>query len=158
MKKNGFVTSALLYGILSLFLLLILGSLTIMTNRKLTDDKIRRSALDDVQTITTDSSCFTVSGNTITGYSTSCEKTVLVPETIYGVNITAIGPSAFQNQNLKNITIKSNITSIDQTAFNGNNGMLFIMKMENGQIPYDNTEVSVGRIWGSTDSTIRWDE
>ena len=86
------------------------------------------------------------------------KKTVFVPETIYGVNITAIGPSAFQNQNLKNITIKSNITSIDQTAFNGNNGMLFIMKMENGQIPYDNTEVSVGRIWGSTDSTIRWDE
>lgn len=36
--------------------------------------------------------------------------------------------------------------------------MIFIMKMENGQIPYDNTEVSAGRIWGSTNSTIRWDE
>lgn len=158
MKKNGFVTSALLYGILSLFLLLILGSLTIMTNRKLTDDQIRRSALDDVQNITTDLTCFTVVGNTITGYSSSCEKTVFIPESVYGVNITAIGPNAFQNQNLRNVTIKSNITSIDATSFSGNSEMLFIMKMENGTIPYDNVEVSAGRIWGSTNSTIRWDE
>ena len=158
MKKNGFVTSALLYGILSLFLLLILGSLTVMTNRKLTDDQIRRSALDDVQTLTTDPACFTVSGNTITGYSDTCDKTVFIPETIGGVNITAIGSAAFQNKKLINITIKDNITSIDPSAFNGNDGMFFIMKMENGHIPHDNTEVSAGRIWGSTNSTIRRDE
>lgn len=112
-EENGFVTSALLYGILSLFLLLILGSLTVMTNRKLTDDQIRRSALDDVQTLTTDPACFTVSGNTITGYSDTCDKTVFIPETIGGVNITAIGSAAFQNKKLINITIKDNITSVD---------------------------------------------
>jgi len=48
MKKNGFISSALLYGILSLFIVLMLSSLAILGNRKITIDKIKTSAIDDV--------------------------------------------------------------------------------------------------------------
>ena len=74
MNKKGFVTSALLYGILSLFLILILGTVAIIGNRKITNDKVKQSALDDVQSLTTDESCFTTMPNdgdnlTITDYN-----------------------------------------------------------------------------------------
>ena len=58
MKKNGFITSALLYGILSLFLILILGTVSILANRKLANDKIKESVLNDVQKIETSPRCF----------------------------------------------------------------------------------------------------
>ena len=48
MKKNGFISSALLYGILSLFIVLMLSSLAILGNRKIAIDKIKTSAIDDV--------------------------------------------------------------------------------------------------------------
>ena len=40
MNQKGFITSALLYGILSLFLVLVLGTISILGNRKLANDKI----------------------------------------------------------------------------------------------------------------------
>ena len=64
MNKKGFITSALLYGILSLFLILILGTVSILGNRKLSNDKIKESALDDVQTLTTNPDCFTTTSST----------------------------------------------------------------------------------------------
>ena len=48
MKKNGFITSALLYGILALFLILMLGSLAILANRKMSMDNLKEAALEDV--------------------------------------------------------------------------------------------------------------
>ena len=86
MKKIGFVTSALLYGILSLFLILVLETVSILGNRKLANDKIKESVLNDVQTLTTNPTCFTVETNsrnnlTITNYSDTCDKTVFIPET-----------------------------------------------------------------------------
>lgn len=152
MKKNGFVTSALLYGILSLFLVLVLGTVAIIGNRKIANDKIKQSALDDVQDLTTDESCFVIDGYTITGYNDSqeCTKTVFIPEKINSVEVNKIGSKAFADKDLINVTIKSNITSIDSDAFEGNKNMLFIFK--NPQI-----EINDNELWGATDSYIRVD-
>jgi hypothetical protein len=173
LKKNGFVTSALLYGILSLFLVLILGTVTTLANRKLATDKIKESAIDDVQHLTTPTSCFTVeeitdaNGNgtgIITGYNTSCDKTVFIPESINGLAITTIGAHAFLNQKLVSITIKSNITEIkggsgintsesnptdpDDPAFSGNDGIIFYIKKSNSSIE--------GAPWGAKNATVHW--
>ena len=45
MNNKGFITSALLYGILSLFLILVLETVSILGNRKLANDKIKESVL-----------------------------------------------------------------------------------------------------------------
>ena len=52
MNNRGFVTSALLYGILSLFLVLILGTLSVISNRKLASDRLKESALIDAENFT----------------------------------------------------------------------------------------------------------
>lgn len=49
MKKNGFITSALLYGMLALFLVLMLGSLAILSNRKLSMDKLKQASIADTK-------------------------------------------------------------------------------------------------------------
>ncbi len=49
MKKNGFITSALLYGMLALFLVLMLGSLAILSNRKLSMDKLKEASIADTK-------------------------------------------------------------------------------------------------------------
>lgn len=154
MNKKGFITSALLYGILSLFLLLVLGTVSILGNRKLANDKIKESALDDVQNLTTNPACFTTTSNsrgnlTITDYDATCDKTVFIPEALYSQTIDAIGAGAFSDKNLINVTIKSNIIEIDNTAFNGNDGIVFYIKTPNGQIPESP--------WGATNATIHWD-
>lgn len=154
MNKKGFITSALLYGILSLFLLLVLGTVSILGNRKLANDKIKESALDDVQHITTNPTCFTTTSNsrgnlTITGYDATCDKTVFIPENLNGRTVDAIGAGAFNNKNLINVTIKTNIVEIDNTAFNGNDGIVFYIKAPTGQISESP--------WGATNSTVHWD-
>ena len=158
MKQKGFVTSALLYGILSLFLVLILGTISIIGNRKIANDKIKQSALDDVQNLTTDESCFNFDAVTgiITGYhieNTECTKTVFIPEEIGGTKVTKIGPEAFankNNENLINVTIKNDI-KIANTAFKGNDNILFIFKGSSPQRTDD------GTLWGATNSSIRID-
>ena len=154
MNKKGFITSALLYGILSLFLLLVLGTVSILGNRKLANDKIKESALDDVQNLTTNPTCFTTASNsrgnlTITGYDASCDKTVFIPETLNGRTVDAIGANAFSNKNLINITIKSNITEIATNAFTGNDQIVFYIKATSDQI--------IESPWGATNATIHWD-
>ena len=50
MKRNGFIASALLYGMLALFLTLMLTTLAFFANRKLTVDRLKESALTAIQT------------------------------------------------------------------------------------------------------------
>lgn len=144
MNNKGFVTSALLYGVLSLFLVLVLGTIAVIGNRKITNDKIKQSALDDVQDLTTSDNCFTYEWSstnnnnyTITGYDVNCPKTVYIPEKINGVIVDEIGDNAFSNKGIENVTIKSNIVRISDTAFTGNgtqdNSLLFIFK---GTMPH----------------------
>ena len=154
MNKKGFITSALLYGILSLFLLLVLGTVSILGNRKLANDKIKESALNDVQNLTTNPACFTTTSNsrgnaTITGYDATCDKTVFIPDILNGQIVDAIGANASSNKNLINITMKSNIIEIDNTALNGNDGMVFYIKATSDQI--------IESPWGATNATIHWD-
>lgn len=170
MNKKGFVTSALLYGVLSLFLIFILGTVAVIGNRKLTNDKIKRSALDDTQMLTTDESCFTTIPNegtinsaesdslTITDYNTSCSKTVFIPEKISGSLVSQIGKSAFKNKGIINITIKSNIKTIYYDAFEGNDNVLFILKSDKPAtgVPEGGSPIE-GTIWGATNSSIRQD-
>lgn len=152
--NKGFITSALLYGILSLFLILVLGTVTILGNRKLANDKIKESVLDDVQKLTTDQTCFTTVANsrgnlTITDYKDTCDKTVFVPETIDGKTVDAIGSSAFANKNLINITVQNNIIEIAETAFTGNKETVFYFKNRDAQLE--------SSPWGAIDATIHWD-
>ena len=49
MKKNGFISSALLYGMLALFLVVMMSTLAILGNRKLSMDKLKENALNNIQ-------------------------------------------------------------------------------------------------------------
>lgn len=49
MKKNGFISSALLYGMLALFLVIMISTLAILGNRKLSMDKLKENALNNIQ-------------------------------------------------------------------------------------------------------------
>ena len=166
MNKKGFITSALLYGILSLFLVLVLGTVSILGNRKLANDKIKESALDDVQRLTTNPTCFTTTTNsrgnlTITAYNNSCDKTVFIPETINGQTVDAIDAYAFQNQKLINVTIKPNIKEIYVNAFTGNDEIIFYIKTTSNEIIGTGTQeevnAAVGTAWGAKDATVHWD-
>ncbi len=50
MKQRGFISSALLYGMLALFLVIMLSTLAVLGNRKLSMDKLKENALKNVQT------------------------------------------------------------------------------------------------------------
>lgn len=170
MDEKGFVTSALLYGVLSLFLVLLLGTVAVIGNRKITNDKIKQSALDDVQNLTTPDNCFTfvlndrdnytiIGYDNKIGYDNNCPKTVYIPEKTGGYIVDEIGENAFSNKNLENVTIKSNITRISSNAFIGNGSakpLLFIIK---GSLP---SEVVGERTtsfsgWGASNYTVRYD-
>ena len=58
-------------------------------------------------------------GITITGYKGSV-KNVVIPETINGLPVIAIGNSAFFENQLTSITLPSTLTAIGNEAFNGN--------------------------------------
>ena len=169
MKKNGFITSALLYGILSLFLILILGTVSILANRKLANDKIKESVLNDVQKIKTSPSCFeTETSNLdnnnlqITGYDSTCEKTVYIPEEIYGQTVDSIGPNAFANKEIINITMQNNIKQIYVNAFTNNDNIIFYIRNTSDQIKGVGTDEDIenaaGTTWGAKDATVYWDD
>ena len=169
MKKNGFITSALLYGILSLFLILILGTVSILANRKLANDKIKESVLNDVQKIKTSPSCFeTETSNLdsnnlqITGYDSTCEKTVYIPAEIYGRTVDSVGANAFANKRLINVTIPNTIKQIHVTAFNNNDDMEFYIRNTSDQIKGVGTDEEIenaaGTTWGAKDATVHWDD
>jgi len=167
MRKKGFVTSALLYGILSLYIVLVVGTVSIIGNRKLANDKIKQSALDDVQYLETDLGCFEIENkgnneNIIKNYRTKAEdgcttlqKNVFIPERDkYGNEITAIGANAFKNKALESVTIKSNIKEIDCNAFAGTSDVLFIIK---GNMPAGSDTCTSGTRWGALNSSVRQD-
>lgn len=49
MKQNGFISSALLYGMLALFLVIMTSTLAILGNQKLGMDKLKENALNGIQ-------------------------------------------------------------------------------------------------------------
>lgn len=49
MNQKGFIASALLYGMLALFLVIMLSTLYVMANNKITMDKLKEKALDVVE-------------------------------------------------------------------------------------------------------------
>ena len=65
--------------------------------------------------------CFTVSNNTITDYSNSCSKDVIIPSKINGVTITTIGRSAFSSNDLASVVFPNTLTTIGRSAFAYNN-------------------------------------
>ena len=64
--------------------------------------------------------CFTVNNNTITGYSNTCSKDVIIPSKINGITITTIGGSAFANKGLTSVVFPNTLTTITRGAFNNN--------------------------------------
>ena len=152
MNKKGFVTSALLYGILSLFLVLMLGTLSVISNRKLSSDRLKESALNDVENLKTDETCFVIDDEcTITNYNEDkCGKVVYIDqENIKKCNNIKIGNNSFHNISNGYIYIKSKI-QIEDNAFIGNNNVTFIsinIGTEN-----DGTK---GTIWGATSSYLK---
>ena len=163
MNKKGFVTSALLYGTLSLFLVLVVGTITIIAGRKAAIDKIKQSALDDVQELNTDESCFerTIINNNeceITKYksSASCPNTVFIPERFDTDNciVTSIGSKAFANGVVSNgtVVINQNIENIAEDAFDGNTNVAFINKGTKLII-----EAANDKLWSATSSYYRQD-
>ena len=64
--------------------------------------------------------CFTVSNGTITGYSNTCSKDVIIPSKINGITITTIGGSAFANKGLTSVVFPNTLTTITRGAFNNN--------------------------------------
>ncbi|MBR3199382.1 MAG: leucine-rich repeat protein [Bacilli bacterium] len=166
MKNKGFVTSALLYGILSVFIVLLLSTVAITGNRKLATDKIKQSALDDVQDLTTDETCFTTEPYTyndksgyykITGYDwENCPMTVFIPKNAKIVRIESYAFSAVEGKNLINVTIPGTISEIGDDAFSNNSGVIFIIKNKNIDLDLpDQNDVDEGEVWGASDSTYR---
>jgi len=72
----------------------------------------------------TNESCFTFDSTTgtITGYSDECSSDVVIPYTIDGVKVTAIGDKVFANRTtrLTSVILPNTITSIGENAFYGN--------------------------------------
>ena len=64
--------------------------------------------------------CFTVNNNTITGYSDTCSKDVVIPSKINGVTITAIGSNAFANKGLTSVVFPNTLKTISDVAFHKN--------------------------------------
>ena len=64
--------------------------------------------------------CFTVSNGTITGYSDTCSKDLVIPSKINGVTITGISTAAFQNKGLTSISIPSSVIEFGNYTFNNN--------------------------------------
>lgn len=167
--NKGFVTSALLYGILSLFLVLVLSTVATIGNRKVAIDKIKQSALEDVQELTTPDKCFTTSTPeevggvkycAITKYtyneSSKCSSNVFIPKTIgRGVKkctINAIRNDAFSGQNkVITVTIPETVTNIEEYAFNGCSNITFIAKGGQSIV----AEGSYDELWGAIAAYMR---
>ena len=85
--------------------------------------------------------CFTVSNGTITGYSDTCSKDLVIPSKINGVTITGISSGAFQNKGLTSISIPSTVVEFGNDTFNNN------------QLPDDEAFIYARRSDGSVNYT-----
>ena len=107
--------------------------------------------------------CFTVNNNTITGYSDSCSKDVIIPSKINGITITTIAQSAFQGKGLTSLVLPNTITTINRWAFRNNNlthleipsSVTYITygAFNNNQLPDDEAFIYAREADGSVDYT-----
>ena len=107
--------------------------------------------------------CFTVSNNTITDYSNSCSKDVIIPSKINGVTITTIGRSAFSSNDLASVVFPNTLTTIGRSAFAYNNlthldipssiTSIDFGAFNNNQLPDDEAFIYARRSDGSEDKT-----
>ncbi len=107
--------------------------------------------------------CFTVNNNTITGYSDSCSKDVIIPSKINGITITTIAQSAFQGKGLTSLVLPNTITTINRWAFRNNNlthleipsSVTYITygAFNNNQLPDDEAFIYVREPDGNEDKT-----
>lgn len=65
----------------------------------------------------TPDSCFTVVGNTITSYSKSCSKDVVIPDYINESKIEEIGEQAFYEMDIESVKLPSYLKKIRKEAF-----------------------------------------
>lgn len=148
MNNRGFVTSALLYGILSLFLVLIFGTLSVISNRKLASDRLKESALIDVQNLKTDESCFEIDDSCkITDYNEECGNVVFIDkDNISKCTLAGIEDESF---NISNgyVYIKSGI-DISSNAFLGSTNVVFVTIGFEPSIDGDS-------VWGARNSYIK---
>ena len=65
---------------------------------------------------------YTVTGGvaTVTGCTSTCPTTLVIPATLGGYSVTSIGDSAFESTGLIAVTIPNSVTSISQYAFASN--------------------------------------
>lgn len=49
MEKNGFIASSLLYGMLALFLVIMISTLAVFANNKINMDKLKQKAFNDIE-------------------------------------------------------------------------------------------------------------
>ena len=107
--------------------------------------------------------CFTVNNNTITGYSNTCSKDVIIPSKINGVTITTIAQSAFATKNLTSVTLPSTLTTINREGF-ANNSLAHLEipssvtsilwgAFNNNQLPDDEAFIYARESDGSEDKT-----
>ena len=98
-------------------------------------------------------SCYTYSGNTITGYASSCSKKITIPTELDGNTITAIGENAFYNVGLTSVTIPKTVMIIGDNAF-GNNSSLSNITVIGKTSESDFT--SLGTLWYGTCTNITY--
>lgn len=148
MNNRGFVTSALLYGILSLFLVLIFGTLFVISNRKLANNRLKESALIDVEDLKTDESCFTFDDVcNITGYDEEkCDNVVFIDNDNINCDLKGIKDYSFAISD-GYVYIKSGI-NISTNAFFGSTNVTFIT------IGFEPEGID-NNVWGASNSYIK---
>ena len=96
---------------------------------------------------------FTVSGNTVTGlkYALTSAVSIVIPESINNVPITAIGNSAFSNQTgINAVTIPNTVTSIGTYAFSQLPGLIEV------EIPASVSAIGANAFWNSQSLQRVW--
>lgn len=90
---------------------------------------------------------YTVEGGnaTVTGY-TGSEMEIVIPKTIDGYKVTAIGERAFENMSIKSVIISDGVESIGWFAFNG------CMKLNSVIVPSSVTEIGYSAFGSSVSS------
>ena len=100
---------------------------------------------------TTDVSCFTYdeteTGISITGYSDTCSKDVIIPSKIDNKSVVYIGEFAFWDHQLTSVTIPDSVTSIGRCAFRNN-------QLTSVKIPNSVTIISSGAFNGNQLTSI----
>jgi hypothetical protein len=80
------------------------------------------AAPSGVRALSADGFAYTVVGSaaTVTGCTSTCPTNLVIPATLGGNPVTAIGRYAFHINNLSTVTISDSVTSIEERAFSQN--------------------------------------